>query len=254
MYADARRFVKEEKYQAALDKWTEIHTRDASFPDRQKVQEAAKKGLRRGNQSTAVRQSPSNRTLAIVAGSVLLVITLAILASIWSRNNSFTPLVASVTRTPTSPVPTASLPASRVTSAVVVTRTPTKIPPSPTPVHPEALISTGVMQIGQELPSVNSRYSFKFQLDGDLVVYDNAAGKPLWSSNTKGSQANRLVMQNDGHLVLITKDDSLVWSSNKTSTQGDYFLLMQDDGNLVIYQGKLYNESAVPIWATQTNQ
>jgi outer membrane protein assembly factor BamD (BamD/ComL family) len=45
MYAEAVRLLKDEKYQEALEKWNEIHAWDPKFPDRQKVQQAAKKKL-----------------------------------------------------------------------------------------------------------------------------------------------------------------------------------------------------------------
>lgn len=127
-------------------------------------------------------------------------------------------------------------------------------PPSPTSVHPEALIATDQLQPGQELLAVNAPYTFKFQLDGNLIVYNNATSKSLWASNTKDSRADRLVMQNDGNLVLYTKTGSVVWESYTNSSQGDYFLLMQDDGNLVIYQGRIYSGDVSPIWDSKTVQ
>jgi outer membrane protein assembly factor BamD (BamD/ComL family) len=45
MYAEAVRMVREEKNQEALEKWQEIRDIDSKFPDRQRVQRTAKKGL-----------------------------------------------------------------------------------------------------------------------------------------------------------------------------------------------------------------
>jgi hypothetical protein len=45
MYAEAVRLLREEKYQEALDKWQEIKGIDSKYPDRQRVQKAAKQGL-----------------------------------------------------------------------------------------------------------------------------------------------------------------------------------------------------------------
>jgi outer membrane protein assembly factor BamD (BamD/ComL family) len=45
MYAEAVRLLKEEKYEAALEKWSEIHAWDPKFPDRQKVQSLAKRKI-----------------------------------------------------------------------------------------------------------------------------------------------------------------------------------------------------------------
>ncbi len=258
LYTDAVQFVKAEKYQEALEKWAEIHAKDSNFPDRQKVQETAKRALRKVPRNAPHRPSPSKRTLAIVGGSVLLAMALTIGFLMRSQNSSLISPIAVVTHTP-SKTPTKNTPLTsplinQATSVLVVTKTPTQLLPSATPVPSEALIATGILQIGQGLLSSDHRYSFRFQLDGDLVVYDHVAGRLLWSSKTKGSQADRLVMQNDGNLVLITKDGSPVWATMKTSTQGDYFLLMQNDGNLVVYQGRLYTGIDVPIWATGTNQ
>jgi len=45
LYAEAVRLVREEKYQEALEKWGEVKSIDAKYPDRQKVQRTARKSL-----------------------------------------------------------------------------------------------------------------------------------------------------------------------------------------------------------------
>ncbi len=45
MYAEAVRLLREEKYQEALEKWQEIKSIDAKYPDRQKIQRTARKSL-----------------------------------------------------------------------------------------------------------------------------------------------------------------------------------------------------------------
>ncbi|MCL5274608.1 MAG: protein kinase [Chloroflexi bacterium] len=194
-------------------------------------------------------------------GAVILLLVIA--GAIWTSGAGTTPVISPAATTSDvainapSAVPTdmpaepSSIPATMM-AASVPTLTP--LPPSPTPGPPEALIATGQLQIGQELIAANKRYSFRCQTDGDLVVYDNTTGDSLWSSNTKGSQADYLVMQNDGNLVLYTKAGSPVWESGTNAEEGDYFLLMQNDGNLVIHRGKLYNGPEVAIWATNTSR
>ncbi len=98
-----------------------------------------------------------------------------------------------------------------------------------------------------------------FQPDGNLVVYKNSTS--IWSSGSQGKNGTRLSLQNDGNLVLYTANNVAVWASDtdrsvasttylgstiskdaKIST-GDYlrssdwryFLVMQSDGNLVLY-------------------
>jgi serine/threonine protein kinase len=146
--------------------------------------------------------------------------------------------IASVKATGT-PVRTSSTP---VTKASSQTPTSTRVPP-------DVLHVDGILQAGQELLSANKRYGFTYQPSGVLKVFENKSGKTLWS--TYGSIGDRVIMQDDGNLVVVTKADSIVWDSKTNSTQGDYFLVMQDDGNLVIYRGKR-GGSAVPIWATNT--
>ena len=45
MYVEAVRLVREEEYQEALEKWQEIKSIDSKYPDRQKIQRTARKGL-----------------------------------------------------------------------------------------------------------------------------------------------------------------------------------------------------------------
>jgi hypothetical protein len=101
--------------------------------------------------------------------------------------------------------------------------------------------------------------SFSIQDDGNLVVYAGGGGGALWNSDTGGiptkptacgviaaghglavgetiescDNAHRLVMQGDGNLVLY-HGKSALWAS-KTVGSGARMLAMQGDGNLVAY-------------------
>ncbi len=101
------------------------------------------------------------------------------------------------------------------------------------------------------------------QGDGNLVMYHN--GVAVWDSATAGSGV-WLVMQADGNLVLYTADNRALWSSGTAGIKGTtlftherlqpgerlvsdggrYHLVMQSDGNLVIYAND------TPIWPTNT--
>lgn len=63
------------------------------------------------------------------------------------------------------------------------------------------------------------------------------------------NMARRLIVQNDGNLVIYDSRDKALWSS-ETNGQGEgpYLLRMQDDANLV-----LYDINDTPIWATGTD-
>ena len=110
-----------------------------------------------------------------------------------------------------------------------------------------------------------------FQNDGNLVVY-NAGNGALWWSTTWGVGANRLVLHDDGNLHIyanttekFTTDNRVnSYARNNVGTQiasetrlnaGDYIkspdsrytLVMQDDGNLV-----MYSADGAPIWNSGT--
>jgi hypothetical protein len=108
-----------------------------------------------------------------------------------------------------------------------------------------------------------------------LVVY-NASNVALWWSGTWGNGVSTLKMQNDGNLVVYrNSDNAFTWATwsqfnnyqvnNYIGTQiasgttlhaGDYLrspdwrytLVMQEDGNLVVYSVDRYT----PIWNSRT--
>jgi hypothetical protein len=109
------------------------------------------------------------------------------------------------------------------------------------------------------------------QTDGNIVLYAANGTTPLW--NTETNNANRLVIQPDGNLVARTASNAAAWASgtdisptyvsrNSTvltvgeqmngnqylrSSDKRYFLLLQPDGNLVLY-GPGYHV----LWHTHT--
>lgn len=116
--------------------------------------------------------------------------------------------------------------------------------------------------------SPNGQYFYTFQPDGNLVVYRSSDNRSLWSSGTQG-RAVKAVFQKDGNLVLSDVNGGVVWdafslakqtgkgvaenaeSAAQHRTRGNRnAILMQDDGNLVIYAGN----GTTPRWFTGTNQ
>ena len=110
------------------------------------------------------------------------------------------------------------------------------------------------------------------QSDGNLVIYESLDGTPLWTSNSWGPGGSRLDMQDDGNLVLYTSAGAVRWDAKgnsghtavslrpwkvavtqlgpdqrATSTDGRFFLIMQLDGNLV-----LYRSAGGVLWASNT--
>ena len=109
----------------------------------------------------------------------------------------------------------------------------------PTAMARNILASSQILYRGEALESPNGRFKLVLQNDGNLVLYDRT--KALWSSGTNGKNAKKLVMQNDGNLVLYGPNGP-IWASNTSGNRGA-FLMIQDDGNLVIYKA---------VWSTQT--
>src|SRR5438105_2603374 len=117
-----------------------------------------------------------------------------------------------------------------------------------------------------------------FQTDGNLVVYD-VNGTALWNSGTSGTYAERLNLEDDGRIIIYKS----AWNSGTSNGQfngttythpgcdvgigtgstgvlgsgqcfvspnGRFELLMQADGNLVIYDRSVTPNA--PIWSTGT--
>lgn len=93
----------------------------------------------------------------------------------------------------------------------------------------------------------------RFQTDGNLVVY-NASSQPLWHANVDGQGATFAQLQDDGNFVLYRSDATPVWNTGTKyyparlaahgvmrpgdhlmSPNGAYDLVLQTDGNLVLY-------------------
>ena len=96
---------------------------------------------------------------------------------------------------------------------------------------------------GMTLQSPSGHYTLRFQSDRNLVLY--CGRKPLWHTNTAGDMnIYRLLLQRDGNLVLYRKDGSVAWSAHTWGAAG---LDLQNDGNLV-----LYTTSGKALWSTKT--
>jgi peptidoglycan hydrolase-like protein with peptidoglycan-binding domain len=108
----------------------------------------------------------------------------------------------------------------------------------------------------------DSGSSLVVQDDGNLVVY-SASNRPLWwtyrppsglrpgavlasgAALTSRNGAYRLVMQRDGNLVLYRTTHAL-WAAEPTKSAGA-FAVMQRDGNLVMYVGNR------AVWSSRTD-
>jgi hypothetical protein len=77
------------------------------------------------------------------------------------------------------------------------------------------------------------RHKLVMQNDGNLVLYDHMT--PIWASHTGGTGARRAHMRTDGNFVLEDGGGNVVWASGGRSPGS--FVVLQDDGNFVQYCG-----------------
>jgi hypothetical protein len=108
------------------------------------------------------------------------------------------------------------------------------------------------------------------QADGNFVIYATGGAGALWATFTGVSAAltpnDTLSLQSDGILQVVSASAQVLWQTgtsaspftteltsgqSMSSPSGDYQLIMQSDGNLVLY----FDGSGqhTPIWATQTS-
>ena len=112
--------------------------------------------------------------------------------------------------------------------------------------------------------SGDNRYYLIFQEDGNLVVYKatNTPNKAVWQTGTHGIAMQKCVFQADCNLVLYDYKNKPRWNSwadatnkaykkegwikylpeigtpdNFTPVDKNYWMVLQNDGNLVVYGG-----------------
>jgi hypothetical protein len=104
----------------------------------------------------------------------------------------------------------------------------------------------GQLTPGQDITSPNNGYKLLLQNDGNLVLYRLIDNHALWATGTNGQNVVNALMQNDGNFVLYLGNGSPCWASNTEGKPGS-FLTLQNDGNVVIYWPNC------PVWATNTS-
>lgn len=109
-----------------------------------------------------------------------------------------------------------------------------------------------LLNAGQSLLSEDRRFNLAMQTDGNLVLYGPSGA--LWWTGTNGGSDRRAIMQQDGNLVVYNGTGQALWNS-ATSGNPNAKLVLQNDGNLVIYSAggaALWSSSAsspVPSFA-----
>lgn len=115
------------------------------------------------------------------------------------------------------------------------------VPPS----SADHLLEAGeTLEPGQFVASPSGRFRLMFRYDGNLVLYEE--GTALWSSGTAGTGTDRLMMGDDGALVMhkqLAFGPQPVWISNRGWFPGAV-LSVRDGGGVVIRR-----EDSPIIWS-----
>lgn len=132
------------------------------------------------------------------------------------------------------------------------------------------------LEKNQRYYSADNRYCLVFQPDGNLVLYKFSTPtnfQAVWNTHTNGLAINKCVFQKDGNLVLYDYTNTPKWDAwtdaknradkkkgwKKYIPEGDKFspvdvdnwMTVQNDGNLVIYNGNYPDVHSV-VWASDT--
>lgn len=104
----------------------------------------------------------------------------------------------------------------------------------------------------KELRSEDGRFRFVVEDDGSLVLYmDSDAIWAIYAMSACAAHPDeraKLVLQNDGNMVVLLDTRGCIWSSNTANTGPTPFrLTMQNDGNCALYDGR-----GTERWCTRT--
>lgn len=83
-------------------------------------------------------------------------------------------------------------------------------------------------------------------------IYRSSPEQSIWASGThgRGIPPYYAILQSDGNFAVYDGNENKLW---QTGTKEEKYtsLIMQDDGNLVLYKDPV---APIPIWATNTQQ
>ncbi|MFC3688196.1 hypothetical protein [Aquipuribacter hungaricus] len=118
---------------------------------------------------------------------------------------------------------------------------------------PTSLTSGETLQPGQSLVSPSGRYALTLRTDGALVlVLQPTRFNPapvVLERLGQGEPGARLIMQEDGNLVMYDPDGSVAENYATEGTGADYFVV-QDDRNVVLYSRYAGSDQTVRSFQT----
>lgn len=107
------------------------------------------------------------------------------------------------------------------------------------------------LPVGGHIRSHNGKYKLIQQADGNLELLKGDENKLLWSNGMRGKSVGVTIMQDDGNFASYLDNDSRVpvWSTNTVGAGQFTRIVLQNDGNLVMYDNLGEN-----VWSTNTAQ
>lgn len=118
-------------------------------------------------------------------------------------------------------------------AAALLTAAPATAWTTPAPGSSTA-VAGNVLPPGVALRSPDGRFALTQQTDGNLVL--RAPEGALWSSRTVGGR-NQTFVQTDGNVVIRSPAGAALWSTGTDGAGSAVRLVVQSDGNLVLYAG-----------------
>ena len=103
------------------------------------------------------------------------------------------------------------------------------------------------LKSGYQIVSKNGRYEFIQMKGGDARIYDRLSDTPLWSNAVEGKYL-RTWLSGTGKLVTATASGKLKWVSHNKGKKKATKVVLRNDGVLV-----LYTKSGKPIWSSKTS-
>ncbi|GAB1529862.1 MULTISPECIES: hypothetical protein [Brevibacillus] len=114
------------------------------------------------------------------------------------------------------------------------------------------------------LTSINGKYELGFTVRQDLQIKKTRSNTVLWSVNTNGVGHSLKLDYYSGKLVLLRGNGDPLWYSDNAAWSNIHYqgkppvnlrgdlMIMQDDGNLVLYNTTDLNQGWYPVWASNT--
>jgi|GEM_PF-473175 len=114
--------------------------------------------------------------------------------------------------------------------------------------------SCGTLLAGQGMTpdhplfSCNGRFQLYLQDDGNMILYDG--NTITWTSRSEGHTPSVATVLADGSFVILDQAGKILWSTGTAGAAGGKALIVQNDGNLVLYNSPTAPNA--PVWSSNT--